>query len=175
MVRALALALLLSASPASARAPAPCVSSADAEALALVALPEIIRQTGAVCSTRLPATSLIRRDRSGLLAKYDAAADRAWPAASAAVVRLSDPAMEMLVSSQYARPLLTTLIATQIVGRIAPADCGMIDRLVTLLQPLPPANTAGVIVTMLQYLKSEKAKGATVAIPDLPICTGPVR
>ena len=41
--------------------------------------------------------------------------------------------------------MLTTLLVPQIVGRIATRDCGTIDRMVTLLQPLPPRNTAGIV------------------------------
>lgn len=57
-----------------------------------------------------------------------------------------------------------------IVGRIGLEDCGVIDRLATQLAPLPPRNMASVIVTALQYLKSEKARGRQVAVPDLPLC-----
>ena len=58
----------------------------------------------------------------------------------------------------------------QIVGRIAPTDCGTLDRLATLLAPLPPRNAAGIVVTTLTWLKAEKAKGRNVAVPDLPLC-----
>ena len=47
---------------------------------------------------------------------------------------------------------------------------GVIDRLAMQLAPLPPRNMASVVVTALQYLKSEKARGRQVAVPDLPLC-----
>lgn len=172
---ALAGAVLAVALPA--QASAACLTNREAESIALVAMPDLIRQTGQVCASVLPAASLVRRSSSPLLARYDAAADAAWPAAKLAVVKLSDPAMEMLLQSDYARPMLTALLVPLLVGRIATGDCGTIDRLVTLLEPLPPRNTAGIVVTTLQYLKSEKAKGnASVAgVPDLPVCTGSAR
>ena len=164
---ALGMAALLAA-PASAQQ-RPCLSAGDAESIALVALPAIIRDAGRVCSA-LPATSLLRRTDGAFIARYDAEADRAWPAARTAIAKLSDPATELLLMSAYARPLLTSVLAPQITGRIQPSDCATLDRLTTLLEPLPPRNTAGIVVATLQYLKAEKAKGERRDIPDLPVC-----
>lgn len=166
---ALLVALAL-ATPATA-AP-PCLTAREAETIALVAMPEIVRETGRICAARLPATSLVRRASGPFLAKYQAAADKAWPAARLAVAKLSDPAVTLLLLSDYARPVLTSLLVPLLVGRINTADCPTIDRLTTLLEPLPPRNTAGIIVTTLQFLRAEKAKGARGAagVPDLPVC-----
>ena len=147
-------------------APRPCLTEAEAQAVALVALPEIIRQTGVACAGELPATSLLRRPQSPLLQRYDAEADRAWPAARSAVVKLSNTDAEALLGSQFARPLLTTLVVPLIVGRVAAKDCGTIDRLVTLLEPLPPRNTAGVIATTLRHLQARGDRN----VAALPLC-----
>lgn len=163
-------ALMLAAALASPAPPRPCLSQSEAEAVALVALPEIIRQTGVACAAELPATSLLRRERSPMLVRYDAEAARAWPAARGAVVKLSGPSADALLGSDLARPLLTTLIAPLIVGRVAAKDCGTIDRLVTALEPLPPRNTASVIVTTLQYLQAQKPKAAANPAASLPLC-----
>lgn len=171
-MRRLALAccaVAMAASPAQAA----CLSAPEAESLTLVAMPEIIRETGTICIDRLPADSLVRQTRGAFIDKYDRAADRAWPEAQEAIVKLSDPMVSALLQSQYARPLLVNLLVPQLVGRINTDDCAMIDRFVTELAPLPPRNAAGVVVTALQYLKSEKAKGKPVAVPDLPLCAGP--
>ena len=92
------------------------------------------------------------------------------PAARTALAKLSDPNAAMLLQSDFARPVLVTLLVPQLVGTIDPADCGTLDHLVTLLAPLPPRNTAGVVVTTLGWLKAAKAKGKPVAVPDLPLC-----
>ncbi|GAA0663187.1 hypothetical protein FHT00_001285 [Sphingomonas insulae] len=168
-MRALLAAVALLTSPAQAQTR--CITTPEAEAMTLVALPDIIQQTGIICATRLPASSLLRRNDSGFLAKYQDAADRAWPNARAAIVKLSDPMIDTLLQSEFARPLLTAALAPVLVGRINPADCGTIDQFVTQLAPLPPVNTAGVIVTTLRYFKAEKAKGKAIAVPDLPLCT----
>ena len=171
MRRLLAAAALL-ATPATAFAQTPCLTTAEAEAITLVAFPDIILEAGRVCTT-LPAASLVRRTSGPFLSRYQAEADRAWPAARSAIAKLSDPRVSMLLlQSDYARPLITSLIAPQVLGRVQQADCGTIDRIVTLLEPLPPRNTAGILVASLQHLKAEKARGtaAVADLPDLPVC-----
>lgn len=164
----LMLALSAAVPPQSA---APCLTDPEAQAMVLVALPDILRETGQLCGARLPATSPIRQE-SALIGRYQAAADQSWPAARGAIVKLSDPAADILLQSDYARPLLTSIIVPLIVGRVATRDCGTIDRLVTNLAPLPPRNTASIVVTTLRYLKREKAAGKAVDVPDLPLCNG---
>ena len=158
------------ATPAAAQ---PCLTSREAETIALVALPDLIRTAGEICGAQLPATSLMRRGSGPFLAKYQAAADRAWPDARLAIAKLSEPTVAVLLQSDYARPVLTALLVPLLVGRIAPADCPSIDRFATLVEPLPPRNTAGLVVTTLQFLKREKARGngAVADLPDLPVCT----
>ena len=164
---AVLLATFLGGTPAIAQTG--CLSATDAESIALVAMPDIIRDAGRVCAA-LPASSLLRRTEGPFIQKYDREADRAWPAARTAIAKLSDPAVELLLLSEYARPMLTSIFAPQITGRIQPSDCPTLDRLVTLLEPLPARNTAGIVVATLQYLKAEKAKGKRTDIPDLPVC-----
>lgn len=168
---ALVAALSVIASPAVAQTP--CLNQAEAESIALVSLPAIIRDAGRVCAA-LPPTSLLRRTSGPFIAKYDAEADRAWPAARQAIAKLSDSAVELLLMSDYARPMLTSLFAPQITGRIQPRDCPTLDRLVTLLEPLPARNTAGIVVATLQYLKAEHARGGLRDAPDLPVCAAKV-
>lgn len=166
--------LLALAALAGGQMPArPCLTQPEAEAVVLVALPDLMRQTGVVCAARLPASSLLRQPSAPMLQRFATEADRAWPAARAAFVKLSDPAAEALLGSQFARPLLATLITPLLVGRIAPKDCGTIDRLLSELGPLPPRNMAGVIVTTLRYLSTQKVPaGMTNPAAGLPLCAG---
>lgn len=152
-----------------------CVTNVEAEALTLVAMPQIIRETGRVCAGRLPPTSIVRRPSGPFIDKYDAAADAAWPQARATIGKLSLGLADGLLTSDFARPLLVSLIVPQIVARISTADCATIDRLVSQLEPLPPRNTAGVIVTSMSYLKAQRAKGQRIDVPDLPLCSAEVQ
>jgi hypothetical protein len=167
-VRAALAALALLAQPAQAQRP--CVTEPEAEAFALVAMPEIIRETGKLCAAQLPATSLVRRPSSPMLTRYDQAAERAWPQARAAMTKVPVPGLDALLESAYARPLLTTLLVPLLVGRLDTADCGTVDRIVADLEPLPPRNAAGLVVTILSHLKAERARGKRVDVPDLPLC-----
>ncbi|HEU0044749.1 hypothetical protein [Sphingomonas sp.] len=164
------LLAMFAALAAPLQAQRPCLTASEAEALAAVALPDILRQTGVTCAARLPATSLLRRPQSPLLGRYEAEAERAWPAARAALGKLVDPAAQALLGSDFARPVLTTMVTPLIVGRIAVKDCGTIDRLVTLLEPLPPRNTAGVVVATVRHLQKQpaNAKGPVGALPLCP-------
>ncbi|WP_375395837.1 hypothetical protein [uncultured Sphingomonas sp.] len=147
-----------------------CLTDPEAQAMVLVAMPDILRETGRLCAARLPEASPFRRADGALIGRYQSTADQAWPAARAAIVKLSDPAADILLQSDYARPLLTSIIVPLIVGRIAVRDCTTIDRLVTNLAPLPPRNIAGIVITTLQYLKRQKAGGKAADVPDLPLC-----
>jgi hypothetical protein len=81
-VAATLAAIALLASPAVAQPR--CITGPEAESLTLVAMPDIIRETGRVCETQLPPASILRRQSSALLERYQIEADRAWPAARAA-------------------------------------------------------------------------------------------
>lgn len=165
------ISVSLLASPVAAQQK-PCVTPLEAETLALVAMPAIIVETRRICRNTLPQTAFLRSGADPLTAKYQAEADRAWPAARKALAKFVDPSLSILLESDLARPMFTTLLLSQMVGRIDTQDCATIDRMAALLQPLPPKNTAGLIVTTLQYMKAQKAKkSATIKdAPDLPIC-----
>ena len=167
MIRPLIAVLALVALPVAATAQQRCVSGPEAEAIALAAMPDLIRETGRVCAA-LPATSLLRRTSGGFIAKYQREADRAWPAARDALAKLAEPSVAILLQSDYARPLLSTLFVAQITARINLADCPLLDRAVTLLEPLPPRNTVGLVVAALQY--DAKPNAAGVRRSPLPLC-----
>lgn len=165
----LAAAMLAGAAPAEA-APPPCLAPPEAEAIVAVALPDVLAETGRVCTGRLSAGSPLLHSDGPFLRRFQAEADRAWPAARSAIGKLSLDLAQPLLQSDYARPLLTSLLTPLLVGRIAVKDCGTIDRFVTELAPLPAHNVAAVVVTMLGYLRDEKARGKNVELPDLPLC-----
>jgi hypothetical protein len=97
------LAIVATLAVSSAEAQSRCITTPEAEAMTLVALPDIIQQTGIICATRLPPSSLVRRTDSAFFARYREAADRAWPNARAAIVKLSDPMIDSLLQSEFAR------------------------------------------------------------------------
>lgn len=176
MRRLAALAALI-ATPVQAQgaSTARCLNDAEAQSVVLVAMPAILRDAGRVCAA-LPPSSLLRRTSGPFIAKYDAEADRAWPAARTAIGKFIDPsASTLLLGSDYARPLLTSIVAPQITGKIQPDDCAPLDRVMTQIEPLPARNAAILVVTVLQFMKAQRAKGAMRDVPDLPLCATEAR
>ncbi|MCM8731401.1 hypothetical protein ACFO8O_10560 [Hephaestia sp. GCM10023244] len=166
-------AIALVASGTAATAATPCITTAEAESITLVAMPEIIRQTGRACAPVLPVTALIRQTSGAFLAQYDAAANQAWPQARAALEKVAGPDMAPLLQSDFTRPLLVSVLAPALVGQIQTSDCAAIDHMVTLLQPLPPRNAAGLVVSALELIREKQAAGAIdTRMPtlDLPLC-----
>lgn len=157
-------------------APRACLTAPEAEALATAALPYVLRQTGVRCAGKLAADSPLRHDDSELLRRYDRAADAAWPAAKAAIVKLSDATAALLLQSDYARPLLGSLVAPMIASRLPVEDCATVDRLVTLLGPLPPRNVAGLAVIAADRARRIRPPaGASNPVASLPLCGAEAR
>lgn len=151
----------------------PCVTPPEAESITLVAMPEIIRQVGQICTPILPPTSLVRQTQGAFITKYQVQADRSWPDAKAALARIAGPQIAPLLQSDFTRPLLTSLLAPALIGAVDPRDCSQIDRIVTLMAPLPARNAAGLIVSVLQLVKEKQAEFGTAdktQTLDIPIC-----
>lgn len=151
----------------------PCVTPAEATSITLVAMPEIIHQVGGICAAQLPASALLRQTGGPFLTKYQAEADRAWPAARAALSRVAGPDVAPLLQSDFTRPLLTSLLAPALVGTVEPQDCGKIEKIAVALQPLPARNTADLIVAALQLAREKQAEFGTTPTNqklDIPIC-----
>ena len=165
----LALAALAGLSANAARAATPCVTTPEATSIALVAMPEAIRQVGQICASQLPSNSLLRQPGSGFLARYQTEADRAWPAARAALSRVAGPDIAPLLQSDFTRPMLVSLLAPALTDFIQPKDCADLERIVTLAQPLPPQNAAGLIVATLKLTRDKQAEFGTQTL-DIPIC-----
>lgn len=167
---ATALWLGMSATTAATAADAakPCLTEAEAEAITLVALPELIRGTGIACAATLPPNALLRQPSSALVGKYQAAADASWPAARTALAKVSPPEIASVLQTDYARPMLTGMLSGALVGKVNTSNCVPIDRAINLLAPLPPQNTAAIVVMFFQLVSADKAKKAEPS--PLPIC-----
>jgi hypothetical protein len=161
---ALAVSLALPAAATAQAAQPPCVTQAEAEALFLYMAPELIRQTGRTCAANLPAASLLRQTSGPLIAKFQGESRAAWPVARQAVSRLAGPEAQPILQSQFAEQVAASLIAPAITAGIQPGDCRYIDRIVTLIEPLPARNSAALIATLVQ-LGAEKDREAATRAP----------
>lgn len=147
----------------------PCVSQRDAEAIVTSVLPDVIQNVGELCVSTLPRNALLRQDTGPFIAKYRAQADLAWPHVEGNLRRmLGDGGGGFLAGSPFARPLLGTVLAPLLTRSIQPADCPQIERIIELIEPLPPANAAPLFVEVLQFADSKRKDKS--AKPALPIC-----
>ncbi len=158
----------------------PCLTHSEASGLVIVVAPELIKAAGTACAQVLPSTALIRQTSGPYIEGFQTAADRAWPTAKAGFTKIvaatdkggAQPDSSKLVSamldSDQIRPMLFALISPAIAKTIKPKDCAMIDHMMTELAPLPPANLAEIVVTIIELDSAGKrAKGKP---DDLPIC-----
>lgn len=132
-------------------AQAVCVTPAELTAMTTYGLPSVIRGTSQRCSPILPANAYLRRDGERLAARYERGSVAAWPAARAAFLRIgsngnADQAKIMQrLPDDTLRPLVDELILGMVDQKLPADRCKSIDRLVNLLSPLPPENTAELI------------------------------
>lgn len=154
------LALIALPGIASAQTPArqPCVTTADAELMFLAAAPAALKSAASICQATLPRNAFLMRPDPAFTAKLAAASDAAWPRASNAALRFAGPDIAPLLQSPSLRPILATAVGGIITADLQPADCTKVDRLLTLLAPLPPRNIAGIAVTTVQIAQEDAAK-----------------
>lgn len=151
-----------------------CVPQREAEALFLYMAPEVIRQTGRTCSANLPANALLLRQSGPFLAKFQTEATGAWPLARNAIARIAGQDVRQILDSQFAQPVVAAMVAPLLIQQIRAQDCASIERVVSLIEPLPARNAASLVTTILQLAGDNDAE-ARRRLP-LTICpTGATR
>jgi hypothetical protein len=173
-VAAVALALGASASSAqqlSAEIQFPCVTAPEAEALVTAILPETIEALAAACANQLPPGATLRSSNASFIGRYRSDADSVWPNAQKAVSRVIGADASGILGSNVARPVIASLLAPAIVKQVQPSECPSYDRIVTLAQPLPPRNLAGLLVSVWQLADARRKTGDKR--PALSICPRP--
>jgi hypothetical protein len=142
-----AIALWASLGTTTAQAAIPCLSEPEAEALMVTLLPDVITAAGTACSANLPPQATLRGGLPALLGRYRAEAPAAWPQARSALSKVMGEEMKG-VDPELMRPLIGAMMAPMIAKDIKAGDCPKIERIVTLLSPLPARNTAGIVVLL---------------------------
>lgn len=129
----------------------PCLTSGEFTALSTYSMPSVIRGAAASCARALPKDAFLRKDAEALASRYGSVQPAAWPAAKAAFIKVGGvmnpqaAAMFRTLPDDTLRPVIDGLIQGM-VGQQLPADrCSAVDRLVMLLAPLPPQNTAELV------------------------------
>lgn len=145
-------ALLLTTAPGLARAAEPpCLTAGEFAALAGYAMPSVINGTAQRCAATLGPDAFLRKSGSELSGRYAARKPVAWPGAKAAFLKLSAStnADANRLFTQMPDPSLQQVVDAMLEGMVSqqiPLDrCATIDKVVGLLSPLPPENTAELV------------------------------
>jgi hypothetical protein len=126
------------------------------------------------CAPQLGANAFMTSQGRSLVAAYAAGKDAAWPQARKAFFRLAQSgkngdkdAMGAMGSMPDAalQPFVEGMIGGLIGAKLKPAQCGTADRLMRLLAPLPPENTAELLSTIVELAEADgKPKPGGLAI-----------
>lgn len=148
------LTLALATLPGVAHAAEPCLTPAEFSSLATYGLPSIIKGVSERCRPSLGASGWLPRNGAQLSARYAQSKPAAWPAAKAAVFKMFGPAngsgkdqlgpFRSLPDAQL-QPIADGLIEGMMSQQVPVERCQTIDRVVSLVSPLPPQNTAELI------------------------------
>ena len=146
------LLLALALVPASARAAEPpCLTAREFTSLAGYALPSVISGTSQRCAATLPADAFLKRNGPQLIARYAEGKAANWPEAKQAFFKLgaaggAEANQAVRTLPDQTLQLMADGLVEGMIGQNLPTErCGAIDRVVRLLSPLPPANTAELI------------------------------
>jgi hypothetical protein len=170
---AIALWMGMAATTAQAAAEAqPCLTEAEAQSLITAVLPDVFQQVGRNCSAVLPENATLRGGLPPLVARYQAPADLAWPQAMAAFGKIGGKDMAA-IDPKLLRPMMGPMIAGAIAQDIKPRDCATIDRAIGLMSPLPPANTAGLIVLLATVAGGKDKKDSPFSICPAAVAVAP--
>ena len=135
----------LSAS-AVAAAPKECVSEAEGAAIMASLMPDLIKGLGDKCAPHLPANAYLVQNGKALSDRYKLLADQRWPTAKLAFARMTgEPEMADKLPDEFFRPMLGSMVGSELVKGIGAEDCGGANRIVENLAPLPPQNVANLI------------------------------
>jgi hypothetical protein len=139
--------------------PAICTNGAEVRDLMLSFAPAAFGSVRAQCAAGLPASSPLQ-DNSAMMVRYKAAAQAAWPRGKAALLKLlphdKKEADAQKIVDALTPEMVEALVVPQLVKTIGPGDCRDIDRLVTLLEPMPADNLGDLIAWMVRYSLKKK-------------------
>jgi len=147
---------------------APCVTEAEAQSVLLVLAPDAIRAVAQKCSS-LPETATLRGGLAKFLEPYDAAATSAWPQAGPVLSKIAGPEMKGIDPATM-KPMLGAMVGAMAADKVKPADCPTIERVMTYIAPLPPANVAG----LAAFAAASSSKSGKSPLPICPAAPAPV-
>ncbi|MHA6722995.1 hypothetical protein [Sphingomonas sp. RS2018] len=142
-----------------------CVPQREAEALFLVLAPTAVTSVAQKCAPTLTAGAYLPRAAPRLSAKFAGEADAAWPQARAAIAKIGGADVTPMLDSELGRPMLTAMIGQMVAKEVKPTDCAAIDRVLSLLDPLPARNTVSLLVVLAELAGRNRKTGSFSICP----------
>jgi hypothetical protein len=164
------LAIALALVPATLRAAEPpCLTTGEFTALAGYALPASIDGVARRCSAALPVDAFLRTGAATLAARYAQAKPGAWLGAKAAFLKLGnlDPTAGRLLQmlpDDTLQQVVDGAVQAKVADSVPLERCGAANRLLQLLAPLPPENTAELIALAVGLGAGAESSGSPTAL-----------
>jgi len=144
-----------------------CVTEAEAAAIFAAVMPDMIDGLRDKCAANLPAEAYLLRNADALVARYKLLSDQRWPAAKLAFAKISgEPDMAQKMPDQFLRPLIGSMVGSELFKDIKPKDCAGASKIVEGLAPLPAENVSMLIGAVLGMVEQDDSKDG------MPICKG---
>ena len=158
------LATLSLTAPAVAAAKEDCVTEAEGAAIMAAMMPDLITGLGNKCAAHLPANSYLVQNGKALADRYKLLADQRWPTAKLAFGRMTgEPEMADKLPDEFFRPMLGSMVGSELVKGVTPQDCSGANRIVENLAPLPPENVANLVGAILALAEKDgRGKGFAI-------------
>ncbi len=147
----IAAALLIS--QATTPPPRPCLSTQEAGAMAAVAVPELVEAFAQRCSQHLPETAFLRSGTSALVERWRAESGPHRDTAFAALGRMAPPGAQGTPPDVALRAMIGGL-AGGMAAKLDPATCNHLSGFVESLAPLPAANVAQLVGSVMGFGKA---------------------
>jgi len=152
-----AVIALLSATSLQAATPQQCIPPETAESLLTYVLPGALGALRTKCTASLPSNAALLQADSAQVQKYEAASAAAWPKAAPAIKILVGQEFPADIEMDAFRPFIDSMLPAMLVQEINAKDCPTIDKVYSLLEPVPAANLATLTI-MLAQLGSDETK-----------------
>ena len=159
----LALALVLFAQPAAAQTVN--LTEEEMAVVARVAMPAAFRSLQTKCDPVLGSDAYMFARGEALHRRLLATSNSAAPGATRVIAQVAsrnNPAMGQMLaglSPEALRPFVNEMVAGLVVSRVEADQCARIDRVLALLEPLPPENLAQLMA--FAYAQSRAADQST--------------
>lgn len=170
-VMAFAAALSLLSAEAHAAQTPPCVTEEEVSGMMAFAMPSALDGITRACRPHLAGNGYFATQGTALVSRYAARKDAAWPMARRAFVKFGserDPkaaeTFEMLPDAAL-QPFVEAMMSQMIGSDVKSKDCANYERLASLLDPLPPENTAALFGVILGIVGNKPGKSGPKICP----------